>query len=52
MDIAMGSATELEYQGLFAHDLKIVMDEEFEAVQKLIIEVKKMECTYLMRLVK
>jgi four helix bundle protein len=42
LQIALGSASELEYQALLAHDLQLVQSQEHERIEGQIIEVKKM----------
>ena len=40
--IAMGSASELEYHLLLAHDLKLITDPLYEPLAKQVIDVKRM----------
>ncbi len=40
--IAAGSASELEYHLLLAHDLKILAPEEHERLTKEVVEIKRM----------
>jgi four helix bundle protein len=42
LQIALGSASELEYQLLLAHDLNYLRDAEYERLTSQVIEVKKM----------
>lgn len=42
LQISMGSASELEYHLLLAHDLGFLTDDPFHAMTEQIIEVKKM----------
>jgi len=42
LQIAMGSASELEYQLLLALDLKYIDDEKYQRINMQIIEVKRM----------
>ena len=42
LQIAMGSASELEYQLLLAHDLDYLLDPGFERLAEQVVEVKKM----------
>jgi len=42
LQIAMGSASELEYQFLLAHDLKYLSDAEYGSLAVQVVEVKKM----------
>jgi four helix bundle protein len=51
LQIAMGSASELEYQFLLAHDLEYMRDPEYERLTMQVVEVKRM-LSSLMRKVK
>lgn len=42
LQIAMGSASELEYQLLLARDLEIMKSLDFQRLSSEVIEVKKM----------
>ena len=42
LQIAMGSASELEYQFLLAHDLEYLHNPAFESLTAQVVEVKKM----------
>jgi four helix bundle protein len=42
LQIAMGSASELEYQLLLAHDLDYLRDQGYESLTTQVTEVKKM----------
>jgi four helix bundle protein len=42
LQIAMGSASELEYQLLLAHDLEYLENVEYERLSTAVIEVKRM----------
>jgi len=42
LQIAMGSASELEYQFLLANDLKYLNHPEYQALSEQVVEVKKM----------
>jgi four helix bundle protein len=42
LQIAMGSASELEYQFLLAHDLDYLCDPAYERLMLQVVEVKKM----------
>ncbi len=42
LQIAMGSASELEYQFLLAHDLRYLHDPDYERLTVQVVEVKKM----------
>jgi four helix bundle protein len=46
-DIAMGSASEVEYQILLAHDLKYITDENYHESRYAIEEIKKMLTSYI-----
>jgi len=46
----MGSASELEYQFLPAHDLKFLNMEDYERLASGVIEVKKMLSSFLKKL--
>ena len=48
--IAMGSASELEYQLLLAHDLQYLRSDEFEKLNSVLVEVKKMLNSFIRRL--
>ena len=48
--IALGSASELEYQILLAKDLKLLQFSEFEVLSASVIEVKRMLAALLSRL--
>jgi four helix bundle protein len=40
--IALGSASELEYHLLLAFDLKLLLDSNYKMLSKEVVEVKKM----------
>ena len=42
LQIAMGSASELEYQFLLAHDLEYLHNPKYECLTAQVVEVKKM----------
>ncbi len=42
LQIAMGSASELEYQFLLAHDLEYLRNPAYERLKAQVVEVKKM----------
>jgi len=42
LQMAMGSASELEYQLLLAHDLNYLRDPGYESLVGQVVEVKKM----------
>jgi four helix bundle protein len=48
--IAMGSASELEYHLLLAHDLRLLNSPRYEQVAQQTIEVKKMLATLIQKL--
>ncbi|MEO0562920.1 MAG: four helix bundle protein [Chloroflexota bacterium] len=50
MQIAMGSASEVEYQILLAHDLSYITNETYTQLNRHTIEVKKMLASFLKRL--
>jgi four helix bundle protein len=51
LQMAMGSASELEYQLLLAHDLKYLQNSAYDALTTQVVEVKRM-LSSLMRTVK
>lgn len=48
--IAMGSASEVEYYLLLTHDLKLITDETYNTLNKELITIKKMLNTFIQRL--
>jgi four helix bundle protein len=50
LQISMGSACELEYHLLLAHDLGILPDAEFEYLSNHTIEVKQMLASFIKKL--
>ena len=42
LHISMGSASELEYHILLAHDLKLVSAEDYNNISRQLIEIKRM----------
>ena len=42
LQIAMGSASELEYQILLVHDLNYLCDQGYESLTMQVVEIKKM----------
>jgi len=48
--IAMGSASELEYHLLLAHDLEFIKDKDYEDIAANVIEVKRMLATFIQKL--
>jgi four helix bundle protein len=49
LQMAMGSASELEYQLLLAHDLKYLQTPEYDALTMKVVEVKRMLSSLLQR---
>ena len=49
LQIAMGSASELEYQFLLAHDLDYLRDAGYERLTAQVVEVKKMLSSLIQR---
>jgi four helix bundle protein len=50
LDIAMGSASEAEYQLLLAHDLTYLKPDDYQRLSNELIEIKKMLNAYIQRL--
>jgi len=50
LNIAMGSASELEYQLLLAHDLKLLDADEHQSLSVDVIEVKRMLTSLVQKL--
>jgi four helix bundle protein len=50
LQVAMGSATELEYQLLFAHDLGILSDENHDRLSERTVQVKQMLSVFILKL--
>ena len=50
MSIAMGSANEVEYQLLLAKDLGYIAIENYNALSRDIIEIRKMLASYIKRI--
>ncbi len=48
--IAMGSASELEYHLLLAHDLNLLDDADYERLTREVIEVKRMLTSFVQKL--
>ena len=48
--VAMGSASELEYHLILAHDLKLLEDAEYRKLEAEIVEVKRMLAAFIARL--
>ncbi len=47
LQVAMGSASELEYHLLLAHDLRYLRDEAFNQLTRNVVEVKRMLASLL-----
>lgn len=50
LHIAMGSASEVEYQLLLAHDLRFLKTEDFQRLQDQITEIKRMLTGFIKKL--
>jgi four helix bundle protein len=50
LQIAMGSASELEYEVLLAHDLAMLKSAEYEALSTEVTEVKRMLASLIQKL--
>lgn len=50
LHIAMGSASELEYHLLLAHDLNFIAESDYESLIQSVIEVKKMLAAFIQKL--
>lgn len=50
LDVAMGSASELDYHLLLSHDLGLLTTETYEELTALTLEVKRMLGSYLHKL--
>jgi len=50
LTIAMGSAGELEYHPVLAHDLQLLAESEFERLSAQVVEVKRMLASLLQKL--
>jgi four helix bundle protein len=48
--VAMGSASELEYHLILAHDLKLLEDAEYRKLEAEIVEVKRMLASFIAKL--
>jgi len=46
LQIAIGSASEVEYELLLAHDLKYINSEEYERLTKEVVAIRKMIIKY------
>jgi four helix bundle protein len=50
LQIASGSASELEYHILFAHDLKLLKTPEYETLAREVVEIKRMLTSFIQKL--
>ena len=50
LHIAMGSASELEYQMLLSHDLKYIPDVEYQKLNSNVTEIKRMLTAFIQTL--
>ena len=50
LQMATGSASELEYQLFLAHDLGFLRDEEYRSLEGAVVEVKRMLSSLMQRL--
>lgn len=50
LQLAAGSASELEYQLLLAHDLNLLKVEEYQNLEGALVEVKRMLSAFIQRL--
>ena len=50
LDIAMGSASELEYLLLLSHDLKVLDQEHYRNLDGLAVEIKRMLAGFLKKI--
>jgi four helix bundle protein len=50
LQIAMGSASELEYHLLLTRDLNLLKDSDYEQLERQVIEVKRMLASFIKRL--
>jgi four helix bundle protein len=50
LHISMGSASELEYHLLLAHDLKLLNDPDYHRLSSEVIEVKRMLTSFIQKL--
>jgi four helix bundle protein len=50
LQMATGSASELEYQLLLAHDLNLLKAEEYQNLERGVVEVKRMLSSLMQRL--
>ena len=50
LQIAMGSASELEYEVLLAHDLSMLMGADYSRLSREVVEIKRMLAALMRRL--
>jgi len=50
LQVAMGSASELEYHLLLAHDLAMLGESEYRSLEGQVVEVKRMLSAFISRL--
>ena len=50
LQVAMGSASELQYHLLLAHDLGMLGESEYKSLESQVIEVKRMLSAFISRL--
>jgi len=50
MTISMGSASELDYHLLLAHDLTMLTDLQYETLSQELVQVRKMLTAFVQRL--
>ena len=50
LQVAMGSASELEYHLLLAHDLGMLGESEYKSLESQVIEVKRMLSAFIAKL--
>lgn len=50
LHIAMGSASELEYHLLLAHDLGLLGDEDYKRLESHTVELKRMLTSFILKL--
>ncbi len=50
LQVSMGSASELEYHLLLAHDLKFFDDSEYRKLEGQVVEVKRMLASFVLKL--
>jgi len=50
LQVAMGSASELQYHLLLAHDLAILGEPEYRSLESQVVEVKRMLSAFIVKL--